>query len=35
MKITEIHFYAHDLPVVGGADRMAMTEVSSLPATLL
>ena len=35
MKITEIHVYAHDLPVVGGAYRMAMTEVSSLPTTLV
>lgn len=35
MKITEIHIYVHDLPVVGGAYRMAMTEVSSLPTTLV
>lgn len=35
MKITELHIYAHDLPVVGGAYRMAMTEVTSLPTTLV
>lgn len=35
MKITELHVYAHDLPVVGGAYRMAMTEVQSLPTTLV
>lgn len=35
MKIKELHAYAHDLPVVGGAYRMAMTEVRSLPTTLV
>lgn len=35
MKIKELHVYTQDLPVVGGAYRMAMTEVQSLPTTLV
>lgn len=35
MKITELHIHAHDLPVRNGAYRMAMTEVTSLPTTLV
>jgi L-alanine-DL-glutamate epimerase-like enolase superfamily enzyme len=35
MKIKELHVYAHDLPVVGGAYRMALTSVSTLPTTLV
>lgn len=35
MKIKELHVYARELPVVGGAYRMAMTEVQSLPTTLV
>lgn len=35
MKITEIHVYAHDLPVKNGPYRMAMTEVWTLPTTLV
>ena len=35
MKITEIHIYAHDLPVENGPYRMAMSEVWTLPTTLV
>jgi len=35
MKITEIHVYSHDLPVKDGPYRMAMTEVWTLPTTLV
>jgi 4-hydroxyproline betaine 2-epimerase len=35
MKIKELHVYAHDLPVRNGPYRMAMTEVWSLPTTLV
>lgn len=35
MKITELHIYAHDLPVKNGPYRMAMTEVWTLPTTLV
>lgn len=35
MKITELHIYAHELPVKDGPYRMAMTEVWSLPTTLV
>lgn len=35
MKITEIHVYAHDLPVRNGPYRMAMSEVWTLPTTLV
>ncbi len=35
MKITELHIYAHDLPVKDGPYRMAMTEVWTLPTTLV
>jgi L-alanine-DL-glutamate epimerase-like enolase superfamily enzyme len=35
MKIKEIHVYAHDLPVKNGPYRMAMTEVWTLPTTLV
>lgn len=35
MKITELHIYAHDLPVQNGPYRMAMSEVWTLPTTLV
>lgn len=35
MKITELHIYAHELPVKDGPYRMAMTEVWTLPTTLV
>ena len=35
MRITEIHVYQHDLPVVGGPFRMASTTVSSLDTTIV
>lgn len=35
MKITELHIYAHELPVRNGPYRMAMTEVWTLPTTLV
>lgn len=35
MKITELHIYSHDLPVKHGPYRMAMTEVWTLPTTLV
>ncbi len=35
MKITEIHIYRHDLPVINGPYKMAMTEVWALPTTLV
>lgn len=35
MKIKELHVYAHDLPVRNGPYRMAMTEVWTLPTTLV
>ena len=35
MKIVEIHIHAHDLPVQNGPYRMSMTEVWTLPTTLV
>lgn len=35
MKIAELHIHSHDLPVKNGAYRMAMTEVTTLPTTLV
>ena len=35
MRIREIHVYRHELPVVGGAYRMASTSVSTLDTTLV
>lgn len=35
MKIAELHIYAHDLPVKNAPYRMAMTEVWTLPTTLV
>lgn len=35
MKIKELHVYAHELPVKNGPYRMAMTEVWTLPTTLV
>jgi L-alanine-DL-glutamate epimerase-like enolase superfamily enzyme len=35
MKITELHIYAHELPVRDGPYRMAMTVVWTLPTTLV
>jgi L-alanine-DL-glutamate epimerase-like enolase superfamily enzyme len=35
MKITELHIYAHELPVQNGPYRMAMSEVWTLPTTLV
>lgn len=35
MRISEIHIYQHDLPVVGGAYTMARTSVSSLDTTIV
>lgn len=35
MRITKIHVYQHDLPVVGGPFRMASTTVSSLDTTIV
>lgn len=35
MKISEIHIYAHELPVENGPYRMSMTEVWTLPTTLV
>ena len=35
MKITELHVYAHELPVKNGPYRMAMSEVWTLPTTLV
>ncbi len=35
MRISEMHVYQHDLPVVGGAYRMARTTVTSLDTTIV
>ena len=35
MRISEIHIYQHDLPVIGGAYRMARTSVSTLDTTIV
>ena len=35
MKIKELHVYAHDLPVQDGPYRMSMTEVWTLPTTIV
>ena len=35
MKITEVHVYAHEMPVKNGPYRMAMSEVWTLPTTLV
>ncbi len=35
MKITEVHIYAHELPVKNGPYRMALSEVWTLPTTLV
>ena len=35
MRISEIHIYQHDLPVVGGVYRTARTSIASFDATII